>query len=193
MSTWHEIAVEGNLAALRGFLAAFEAFTGSGALLGVDLEIEPTGLSGRIRRMLRHGEHHHVYAPDGASQKLEQVLAEHGADAELEVVGRAEVVSAGFDFSAEVYRPELVSELRSEFLSGLPEGVTLVDPVEEEEKQAGDGVPGLYDPAHEYRFRASGRIVGPFVGVLEMHRRARQLEPVTTGKMRLELHELTQH
>jgi hypothetical protein len=190
MSTWHEITVTGKEVALRAFLAGFEAARMTGALLGTDLEIEPRSLPARIRKLLAGGDHHHVFLPVPLGEELVGALAEHGPRVELSLIARAEVIAAEFSFQAEVFSEELASGFKLATLAGLPEGVSVTDLAEHEENLPGDGVPGPYDPAHDYEYRVSGRVHGPFPGVLEMRRRTRQHEFVTTGPVRLALREL---
>jgi hypothetical protein len=190
MTIWQQVTVEGSLAALRGFVAGFEAVTGAGAVLGADLEIEAATLPAWIKRLLERDEHHLLLAPLPQADDLVRALVAHGSAAGLQVASRARVLAAAFDFEAELFNEGLARELKTRVLTSLPDGVALSVVQEREEREPDAGAPGLYDPSHGYVYQASGSIHGPLPGVLEMRRRTVENEFVTAGPLKLELEEI---
>ncbi len=95
----------------------------------------------------------------------------------------AVIQSASFAFRAETPSREAASRIKAA-LHHVPAGVALADDEREEIDPDAAGVE-LYAPAPAYTFRASGRITGPFDGVLAMRRRLRELDFVSLERLQL--------
>jgi hypothetical protein len=98
----------------------------------------------------------------------------------------SEVTSARFDFTVEIFSETAAAEVRRALVEALPDGVEIADYQEREQRDASARGVELYAPAHPYAFRARGRVRGKLPGVLEVHRRARNLAFVKAEEIHLE-------
>jgi|WetSurMetagenome_2_1015567.scaffolds.fasta_scaffold97142_2 hypothetical protein len=189
MSAWQQIVVVGAEKPLRAFLAGFAAGRGvrDCVLLGHDVGVGAASLSERVRDLLAAGSHHVLLAPEGIAAPLAAALGELGEDVGLRLESSAVVRSAAMSFAAEVFSEELAARVRSDLRDALPPGVALEGYGEEEHREPDARGAELYAPEHAFTFRASGRLVGPLPGVIEMRRRARRLEFVTVEAIALEV------
>jgi hypothetical protein len=194
MSVWHEVVVGGGESSLRGFVAGFLAAGGTDevVLFGRDLDVRAASLGERLRDLVGAGAHHALLAPAGVSQRLAAALASRGGEAELRFEHISEVVAAAFAFTAEAYAPEVAARIEAAFHDAVPSGVT-VEAFREEEKIDQDARGAeLYAPSHDYTYHAKGRVAGALAGVLELHRRAQELDFVKVEAITLETRELGQ-
>lgn len=189
MSVWQQLVVVGAEKPLRAFVAGFAAGRGvtDCVLFGHDLGVGAASLSERVRDLLAAGSHHLLLAPAEIAAPLAAALAELRDDLDLHLERSAAVRSASTSFVAEVFSDELGARVRSEMCDALPPGVAMEEYTESERREPGARGAELYAPEHAYTFRASGRLVGPLPGVLEMRRRARRLEFVTVEAIALEV------
>jgi hypothetical protein len=186
MSTWHEIVVVGHRDQVRAFVLGFLAGRGGeGGVFGSDVDLEADSLGRRLRDLLAAGTHHAFFAPAATADALADAIATHGADLGLRVESRRRIDSAEVAFEVEVFSRELAQQVRTALLTDLPEGVRVLDPVEHETVDPEAKGVEMYAPAHDYRYRASGRVVGSFAGVLEMRRRARTIEFVNLKPLKV--------
>ena len=188
MGEWHEIVIEGPDKVARGFVAGFAAsqHEAEGVVFGEDLGLAEESLSERLRDLVGAGARLTVLVPESIAVPLAAALAGAGAAVGLRVARRRRVTSVSFRFTAETYTPEVAETIRGALMGALPEGVLVEDRNEDEHRQPEASGVELYAPKHDYVYRASGRIAGALPGVLEMHRRARDLAFVEAGP--LELH-----
>ena len=188
MTEWHELAVEGTERTLRAFVAGFLAGRGehAGGVFGSDVALAAGSLGERLRALFAAGSHHVFLAPAALAVPLAQALGERGRELGLAVERRRLVELAKFSFRAEAFSPDVAAQIRGALLTALPAGVRVEQRSEEEETHPEAHGPEPFAPLHEYIYRASGDIVGPFEGVLEVWQRARTLEFVETGSLHLE-------
>lgn len=178
MTSWHQLVVGGSDAALRAFVAAMENSAGGAAtfVFGRDLDLAAEGLGKWLLDLLEGGRHQQVFAPAAAIDLLSEALARRGDDAGLHVHSRSTVESASFGFSTRAYSEEISRSIREALVVDLPQGVRVSDLEEATERNPEAHGAELYAPEHEFTYSASGTISGPFPGVLEAHRRARESE-----------------
>src|SRR5207249_11787838 len=89
-------------------------------------------------------------------------------------------------FGAGAFSRGVAAQIRDALLAALPAGVRVEQRLEKEETHPEAHGPEPFAPLHEYVYRVSGDIVGPFEGVLEVWQRARTLEFVETDSLHLE-------
>src|SRR5207247_10851037 len=140
----------------------------------------------RLRGLVAAGSLHVSLAPAPLAVPLSQGLGDRGREIGLAVERRRLVELAKFSFRAEAFSPDVAAQISGALLTALPAGVRVEQRSEEEETHPEAHGPEPFAPLHEYIYRASGDIVGPFVGVLEVWQRARTLEFVETGSLHLE-------
>jgi hypothetical protein len=188
MSVWHEIVVVGGEDALRGFLAGFAAARGSheAVLVGRDVMVHPGSLGERLRALVGAAGHHSLLAPEPTAAALVAALRARGGDAGLHVDSVAAVVSAEFSFSAQAFSPEVASAIEAALHENVPAGVAIEAFKEAEETDGRARGAELYSPSHDYTYRAKGRVAGELTGVLEMRRRAAEIEFVKAEPVELE-------
>lgn len=167
---WYELLIEGERDELERRLAGSPV---EEALRGWELHLADEPWSQRLRDLLHLRSHHLVFASGHRASDLARELA---ADPGLRVEEVRRVVRASFRFAAECYDRESARRIHSVFLSAPPPGVLVEELREVEEVDPEARGVELYTPAHEYVYRASGRVTGPLPGVLEMHRRSRGLD-----------------
>lgn len=187
MAEWQELVVEGARSALRAFVAGFLAGAHAGegdVLFGEDVHLEPASLGERLRDLVHAGSHHVLLAPEPLAGSLAAALAHPDVPLRLE---RARVVAeAHFTFEAETFTRDGADEVRQRLLARFPAGVRVADVVEHEETHPEAHGVELYAPLHNYVYRVRGRSVGSLPGVLEMHRRAQEMEFVEPSYVHLE-------
>ncbi len=188
MSVWYEITVTGIETAVRGFVAAREATLAGRemAVFGRDLDLEPSGVSQRLRELLSKGSRHLVFASAALARDLAVTLRRSGGEADIELDGVREVVRGKFRFRASAFSPELAGRIRTELLAELPPGVGGEEIQECEERDPAARETELYTPEHEYVYRVSGVFSGAFPGLVEVRRRASELPFVKLGPLELE-------
>lgn len=188
MGTWHELIVAGSDAALRGFIAGFVAGRGEREeiALAADLDLEPASLAGHLRELFGQRPGHLLFAPARVATALADAIRSHGEAADLHLSGVNAVNRATFTFTAETFAPAVAARIRERFLSDLPVNVELIDLREDERREEEANGPELYSPVHGYTWRVTGSVVGPLGGVLEMRRRARVSEWISTGSLMIE-------
>ncbi|MDD5563160.1 MAG: hypothetical protein PHQ91_05565 [Thermoanaerobaculaceae bacterium] len=188
MSVWYEITVTGKESAVRAFVAACAAGVGGREMaeFGRDLDLEPSGVSQLVRELFAKGSRHLVFAPAALAHDLELALRGRGGEADLELDGVREVVSAKVRFKASAFSRELAGRIRTDLLQALPPGVEGREIEEHEDCDPDAREAELYTPEHEYVYRASGVFSGPFPGIVEVHRRAADLPFVKLGPIELE-------
>jgi hypothetical protein len=189
MSVWHELIVIGSEKALRGFIAGFEAGreVRDVVMLGEDIQVEGLPFAERLRGLVGGGTPHLVIAPERSGRALAAAIETRGADAGLELRAVRVVASAHFAFKAKAFAPDVAARIRTALLGSLPEGVTVEGLRQDERLEADARGTELYSPVHDYTWEATGTFAGPLPGVLEMHRRGRNLEFVEPGELHLEV------
>jgi hypothetical protein len=187
MADWHAIVVDGPDAVLRSFAAGFLAGRGEprdAILHGPDLALEPGSLGERLQALLHGGRHEVLLVEARLGGPFAAALEQHAEELGVHVAERAAVAGASFGFSAETPSREAAAHIQAA-LRELPAGVTLTDGQQEEIDPEVRGV-HLYDPAHPYTFRATGRVAGTLDGVFAMHRRLSATDFVTVEPLHLE-------
>lgn len=193
MITWHEIVVEGSERVLRAFALGFGAgHPGRDAtLLGTDVDLAPSSFHERLRDLLASGSHHLLLAPAATATDLATAIRAHGETLGLRVIGTREIISARLAVAVQTFSAEVAGHLRDDLFVSLPDGVVVEDLEQAEETDSSAKGTELYAPAHDYTFKASGTFVGPLQGVLEMQRRAKELQFVHVEELVVETRELS--
>jgi len=190
MYAWHEIVVHGSESAVRAFVGGFVAGYGGhgeGVVFAHDVGVAPESLTERVRALFHDGSHVVLLVPEPLAGALLEAIDEHGGATGLSIEQRRPVRGANVGFEAQAFSEARAAEVRASLFEALPEGVTIADRVEGEERHPEVKGVELYDRLHAYTYRAAGRAVGPLAGVLEMRRRAGVLDGVTVGALHLEV------
>ena len=189
MTRWYEIAVYGREDVVRAFVAGFLAARGEReglVLCGSKLDLEPESLGERLKELFVAGSHAVLLAPEPPAGALADALVEGGSGVGMRLERRREVRAAAFTFHAEMFSRALADGLRQALHASVPEATRVEDLTETEEVHPEARGVDLYAPVHDYIYRASGRIGGPFPGVVEMRRRLADMEFVDVGGLHLE-------
>jgi len=189
VTRWYEIAVYGREDVVRAFVAGFLAARGEReglVLCGSKLDLEPESLGERLKELFVAGSHAVLLAPEPPAGALADALVEGGSGVGMRLERRREVRAAAFTFHAEMFSRALADGLRQALHASVPEATRVEDLTETEEVHPEARGVDLYAPVHDYIYRASGRIGGPFPGVVEMRRRLADMEFVDVGGLHLE-------
>lgn len=188
MSEWCEVVVEGPHEAVRGFVCGFEFARDQReqVLYGRELPIAAASFQERLRRLLAGGSHTLLYGPRPVIVELARGLREWGAPAGLTVTHVREIRRASFPFRGESFSRDVAGRIHAAMATSLPQGVVNTDMREDEETRPGAAGTELYAPDHGYCYRLEGVCSGPLTGVLEMHRRAAELQFVEPGEIEVE-------
>jgi PAS domain-containing protein len=188
VSAWYEIVVHGAEAAIRAFVAGFCSDRGDeehAILFGDDLDLEPESLGERLKELFLTGSHRVLLAPAPLADSLVRALESRGREAGIALDGRHIIRGASFTYRAETFARPLAEQLQAA-LATSPAGIEIVDRHDDEEEHPDAEAVDLYAPVHRYAFRASGRIVGEFPGVLEMNGRLRGMDSVELSRLHLD-------
>jgi hypothetical protein len=189
MEAWGEITVRGSEGVVRAFVAGFLAGRGARpeiVLSDQDVDLEPESLGDRLRDLLVAGSHVVWFAPEPIASGLAAALGERGADLGLHLESHRRIESATFRFRAEAFSRPVADGIRGALLATLPADVAVGDRAESEEEHPEGRAADPYAPLHPYVYRVSDRITGSLPGVLEMQRRAKQLDFVEVGRLHVE-------
>ena len=189
MTRWYEIAVHGREDVVRAFVAGFLAARGERGglvLFGSELDLEAESLGERLKELFVAGSHAILLAPEPLAGALADALVAAGPGVGVRLERRREVRAAAFTFHAEMFSRALADGLRQALHASVPEATRVEDLTETEEVHPEARGVDLYAPVHDYIYRASGRIGGPFPGVVEMRRRLADMEFVDVGGLHLE-------
>jgi hypothetical protein len=181
------IVVDGPDETLRAFVAGFLAGQGAdrtSVVYGSDLPLVHESIGERLRALLPGGRHEALLLADTRLAAALTSAFRAADDLELRVVEHARLAATWFTFTAETPSREAAGRIHA-LLTALAPGVTLVDEEREEIDPVAHGV-DLYVPAHEYTFRARGRITGVLDGVVAIHRELRDTDFVTVEPVHLE-------
>jgi hypothetical protein len=186
---WHEIVVHGSEKVVRAFVTGFLADRGedpASVLFGQDIDLEPASLGERLRDLLTAGSHVVMVATVPLAERLAELIAHQGSGVGVRIDRTRRVTSASFKFRAEAFSPQVAGDIRGALFTDVPDGVRIEDRSENEEKRPEAKSVDLYEHVHRYVYRASGRIVGEFPGVLEMQRRAREQDFVDVERLHID-------
>jgi len=189
VTRWYEIAVHGREDVVRAFVAGFLAARGERGglvLFGSELDLEAESLGERLKELFVAGSHAILLAPEPLAGALADALVAAGPGVGVRLERRREVRAAAFTFHAEMFSRALADGLRQALHASVPEATRVEDLTETEEVHPEARGVDLYAPVHDYIYRASGRIGGPFPGVVEMRRRLADMEFVDVGGLHLE-------
>ncbi|MEW6339017.1 MAG: hypothetical protein ACOY3Y_11430 [Acidobacteriota bacterium] len=192
MNQWCEVVVEGPHDAVRGFVSGFEFARDQReqVVFGRDLPIAPASLQEKLARLLAGGSHTLLFGPRAVALELARGLREWGAPAGLSVTHVREIRRASFRFDGETFNPEVAGRIHAAMVTSLPEAVAIADLHEHEETSPGAAGTELYAPDHAFRYRVTGVCSGPLAGILEMHRRATDLQFVEAEGIGIESSEV---
>ena len=192
MSVWHEIVIECSEKVLRAFVAGYEVGLGhrEGLVLGCDLDLEKESFTDRVRDLFEAGSHQIVFATSTVADRLAGTIRRDGEAAGVRLESVREVTGASFSFTVEAYSKDVAAVIRENLFDGLAEGVVFDDRKESEEFDPDARGAELYAPMHDYTFKASATLSGPLPSILEMHRRAADLDFVHAGPIHVNAREL---
>jgi hypothetical protein len=187
MSIWYELVIEGSEKLLQAFVLGFIAGRGEavGGVFGSDLPLESESLGERLRTLFAAGSHHVFLAPEGLALSLVDALTQRGASVGLRLERRRVVQATEFSFRAEVYSRDVATGIRTALLDALPSGVRVERLSEAEEIHPEVHGPEPFAPLHSFVYRISGRMVGPFEGVLTVWERSHNCEFLETDSFRV--------
>ena len=188
MSEWHELVIQGSEKSMRAFVLGFLAGRGSpeAGCFGSDLDLDEETLGARLKALFAAGSHHAYVAPAEIAGALAKALEERGRRIDLRVERRRRIDAAAFTFGIEAYSRDVAERLRLVFGTKLPPDVRIERRSESEETHPEAHGPEPFAPLHEYVYRASGDVVGPFAAVVEIWKQARQQDFVKLEPLRLE-------
>ena len=192
MSVWHEIVIECSEKVLRAFVAGYEVGLGhrEGLVLGCDLDLEKSSLTERVRELFDAGSHQVVFATSTVADRLAGTIRRDGAAAGVRLESVREVTGARFVFSAEAYSKDVGAVIHQNLFGEVPEGVTYANREESEEMDPEARGAELYAPMHDYTYKAGATVSGPFPSILELHRRAANLDFVHAGPIHVDGREI---
>ncbi len=188
MSEWHELVIQGAERTLRAFVVGFSAGRGETAriLYGGDIELETASIGERLKELFAAGSHHAVFAPAPFVAALADAVNARGKEVSLRIESRRVVTGASFSFRVEVFTPELAREIRALLVESLPPGARVDGFSEQQESHPEARGPEPFAPLHSCEYRASGRVIGAFVAVIDVWKRAHEHECVETGSLSIE-------
>ena len=181
------IIVDGPDDVLRAFVAGFlagRAVDRDAVIYGSDLPLEHGSLSERLRAHLPGGRHEALLLADARLAPILASALRSADDLGLRVAAHMRLDRAWFTFGAETPSRDAAARIHA-LVSHPAPGVMLVDEELEEVDPEAHGVE-LYAPAHEYTFRARGRITGALDGVVAIRRQLRDTDFVTADPIHLE-------
>lgn len=192
MNAWHEIIVECPERILRAFVVGYEFGEGhrEGLILGCDLDLEKSSLSERVRSLFEAGSHQLIFAQADVADRLARLIQRSGEEAGITLDSVREVTGARFELGAEAYSKEVTAMIRQNLFEDVPGGVELRDLKESEEVDPEARGAELYAPMHDYTYRAGTTVSGPFPAILEMHRRASDLDFVHAGPIHIDARDI---
>lgn len=185
MGVWHELIIAGAEDVSRAFVAGFAAArpAGDDPVFGRDCHLAPESLGERLRALFAHGSHHVLFAPKALAVPLAAGLRARGPAVGLRLERRRTVESMYFEFRVEAFARAVVAKIRRVLVTGLPPGVRLDAFSESTEQDPSVHGVELYSPAHEYIYRASGRIVGQPPRIFDVRQRVAKLDFVTVYEL----------
>lgn len=193
MTRWIEIVLEASAEVaetLAEKAAASIAERHARPFLASGAEIEPESWPERVQALLAARSHHVVFSPVAPARELVREVREHGEKLGAKIDHLREIGSASFAFEAQAYAPEVAQKIEQDLIESPCEGVSIEELERSEERDpAAKGVE-LYAPAHDYVWSARGVVRGRLPAVLEMHRRARDLDFVHVRPVHLEAREI---
>jgi hypothetical protein len=181
------IIVDGPDETRRAFVAGFVAGQGAdraSVVYGSDLPLVRESIGARLRALLPGGRHEALLLADVRLAPALTSALRAADDLGLRVAEQARLTAVWFTFTADTPSRDAAARIHALVTRPAP-GVMLVDEEREEIDPAAHGV-DLYAPAHEYTFRARGRITGMLDGVVAIHRELRDTDFVTVEPVHLE-------
>jgi len=188
MAVWHELIIAGGEDACRAFVAGVAAGRGSAAnpIFGRDCHLAPERLGERLRALFVGGSHHVVFVPEPLAAAVATAVRERGATVGLRLERRRIVRSMYFDFRVEAFSREVMKKIRRTLISGLPSGIRVDDLVESSEQDPSAEGAEMYSPAHEFVYRASGRVAGLPPAIFDVRALAAKLDFVTVYELHVQ-------
>lgn len=182
MDTWYEILAEASRDELAELLAAVEAEGHGRPLSDRDLKLAPRTLSDRVRDLLRRDCHHLVFATGPQARALlKAIAARRDLTVALDSVRRIE--EGRFAFAAQCYSEPSAAEIRAALAEAAEAGVAIERFEESEERHPEDKGVEMFTTAHDYVYRARGKVVGSPPGLLAMYRRLDELDFVDVDRL----------
>lgn len=187
-----ELLIEGDEDLVHGYVRGLLVGMGSDdwPVFNSELGIGHERISKHLKELVGLAEHlTHVIVP---ARSVEAVIAGliHPRCNDMDLRGAHPILSAGFGFRFAVFTEEMGQKVSGLF-GDPPAGVAVLDYEPEEIHRADDTVGDeLYTVVHDFKLSGAGEVEGAFRGVLAMHERARRIEQVQEGALRLHLGEL---
>ena len=160
---YYELAIEGPACEVKGFCRGVRAACDENAplIFSTDEGIERYGLADLIKRFI-HAENmvSHVITTEGFKDTLTRALAR---DNRYNTQGVAEIASASFEFSFEVYARTYANRIRR-LISKHEHATVEIAKLTEEEHPEAKGTEA-YAPEHDFEFKGEGKVYGSFEDV----------------------------
>jgi hypothetical protein len=174
---WYELHVAGARGAFEALLSALpkgEAYDGEA------LEAEHESMGERVREAIGMRSDHTLYAAAAAVVEVERQVA---AGAELAIAARRGFSRAAFGFRIETPSLELATDLRRT-ITEWP-GIERVELDEWGQLDPEARGLELYAPAHDFEYRASGRVAGPPHATLQLRKKLAATDFVRLGPLEI--------
>jgi len=181
---YYEVAVEGSLDLIRGFVLGF--LQGRGIEGEAVFSVERHVRHGEgLGQLLRHLDTSRLIVGEGVGLQLREALGKASPELDLKVLSIREITGARFDFSFRTYSRKAGEDLKDAFRNP-PAGVALQDyAVKEDIREEAKGIEA-YAPLHDYEINGSGRATGDAKAVIDYYDRIEHNELIELGAIELE-------
>jgi hypothetical protein len=187
--SFYEVVFRGSPKVVRGFLAGLQVGCNqrSTILYHYDVGIYDESRSERLaERFGFKSADCHVIVDRALSQRLRKIAKILPDKTGLEISSCRHIRSAELPFEFKVYARRYRQEIMA-LIRGLPEGLRLVDFVDDEKIRPGAEGVEAYTPVHDYEACGQGTIIGR-IDLLVAHRRKLARQPlIAEGMIRLKL------
>jgi len=185
---YYEVAVEGSLDLIRGFVIGFLLGRGieGEAVLSAEQHVRHgEGLGHLLRHLTRRGDTSSIIIGEGVGLLLQEAFGKANRALDLKVLSIREITGAHFDFKFRTYAKQAGEDLKNTFRA-LPAGVTLQGfDCREDVRPEGKGIEA-YAPLHDYEIRGSGRVTGDAKAVIDFYDRIEHNELIQLSDIELE-------
>jgi hypothetical protein len=180
MSVWYELLIAGTGDKVDTLV---EGLAPDQVCRGEDLDLHAGPFPERLLERLGAKTHHLLFAPVDQARELIRRIE---ADSDLRLERTREVLSASFAFETEAFSHPVAEKIEKALHTDLPAGVKLEDWQESEERDPLARGLEIKGTVHEYTYQASGRFTGSLPGILEIHRRLRDVDFVKEKQLEIE-------
>jgi len=184
-----EIVIQGDEEKIYGFVTGFAAGRDMADQIipcqdyNISTEHHPEGIS---RYLGIGGKYTNFIIPKSLRQPLEEALQGYGSDLGLEVEEVRDISGLSFSFSGKIYSEGIAEQVKT-VLENRVEKIELSDYEPQEIKHKEAEGHELYAPEHNYEYRVSAKVSGPFTEVLAFYRQLEQFDQIHLKKMRCQI------